>query len=196
MANTDEIGSEIYQLKVTVLGTNPPIWRCVLAPSSLMLDKVHRMLQIVFGWEDCHMHEFSAGKRRFGKPDPDFGLMGRVQTESERRVSLAELLEKVRSKAIYTYDFGDGWDHQIVLEKILERDPALTYPLCMGGERNGPPEDCGGIPGYYNLLDAIQDPKHPDHDDLVEWVGEYDPEAFSIDSVNRKLKGVTRKPKK
>ena len=134
------------------------------------------------------MHEFSAGRRHFGKPDPEDRLMGMPPVENERTVRLAAVLGRVGAKAIYTYDMGDSWEHGIVLEKRLPADPGTAYPVCTGGERACPPEDCGGIPGFYDLLDALGDPTHEQHEELQDWVGDdYDPDAFSVEEVNPML---------
>src|SRR5258708_1799653 len=188
---------EIYQLKVTLLGASPPIWRRLLVPADVTLAYLHNVLQVAMGWEDCHLHEFSIGKRRFGTPDPDDRLMGITSASSERTVTLSSVLGRVGAKATYTYDFGDSWEHGIVLEKRLPRDPSLTYPLCTGGQRACPPEDCGGIGGFYNLLDIIGDPNHEEHEEMLEWVDDdYDPEAFSLDDVNRTLARFHRRRRK
>jgi len=179
---------EIYQLKVTLLGTSPPIWRRLLVPADLTLAQLHNVLQTAMGWEDCHMHEFTVGRRHFGRPSPDDRLMGMPPVENERTVRLASILGRVGAKAIYTYDFGDSWEHGIVLEKRLSPDPKTVYPICTGGQLACPREDCGGIGGFYDLLDAIGDPAHDQYDELRDWVGDdYDPDAFSIDDVNRML---------
>lgn len=179
---------EIFQLKVTLLGTMPPIWRQLLVPANLTLAQLHDVLQTAMGWQECHLHEFCAGYRRFGQPDPEDRFMGTPSVENERTVHLSDVLGRVRSKITYTYDFGDSWEHRIVLEKRLPTDPGSTYPLCIGGERACPPEDCGGIPGFYDLLDALGNPAHPQHDELLEWIGDnYDPDVFSIHDVNRML---------
>ena len=136
------------------------------------------------------MHEFHIGQKRFGKPDPNDSLMGLPATGNERTVRIFSVLGKVGAKAVYTYDFGDGWEHSIAVEKVLPPDPGLAYPLCTAGKLHGPPEDCGGIPGYYNLLEALHD---PDHEEMLEWTGDgFDPEEFSIDEVNRRLAPVQR----
>ncbi len=182
------VSLEIYQLKVTLLGTMPPIWRRLLVPATLTLAQLHDVLQAAMGWQDCHMHEFSAGRRHFGKPDPEDRLMGIPPVENECTVRLASVLGRVGAKLIYTYDMGDSWEHGIVLEKRLPADPGTAYLACTGGERSCPPEDCGGIPGFYDLLDALGDPMHEQHNELRDWVGDdYDPDAFSIDEINRML---------
>jgi hypothetical protein len=98
---------------------------------------------------------------------------------------------------VYTYDFGDSWDHEIVVEKCLAPEPGRAYPVCLAGERHGPPEDCGGLPGFYNLLEAIGDSEHEQHEELIEWLGDdFDPEAFSVDHVNQGLAPLQRRRKK
>ena len=136
----------IYSFKVTLLATSPPIWRRLLVRADVTLAQLHGVLQAAMGWEDGHMHEFSVGQRRFGRPDPEDRFMG-SSVENERRVCLSAILARVGSKAIYTYDFGDGWEHGIVLEKRLPVDPMVTCLVCTGGQLACPPEDCGGVPG-------------------------------------------------
>jgi len=188
---------EIYQIKVTLLGTDPPIWRRLLVPADLTLERLHDVLQLAMGWEDCHMHEFSIGRQRFGKPDPMEQVFGGPRTASERTARLSTVLPRARAKAVYTYDFGDSWDHEIVVEKCLAAEPERAYPACLAGERHGPPEDCGGIPGFYNLLEAISDPEHDQHEELLDWLGDsFDSEAFSVDAVNKHLAPMQRRRKK
>jgi len=185
---------EVFQLKVTLLDSMPPIWRRLLVPANLTLGQLHDVLQAAMGWQDCHMHEFRAGNRHFGIPNPEDRLMGMPPVENERTVHLPNMLGRVGAKAIYTYDFGDSWEHSIVLEKRLPADPGTDYPVCTGGERACPPEDCGGIPGFYNLLDALGDPTHEQHDELQDWIGDnYDPDVFSIDDVNRMITPLRRR---
>jgi hypothetical protein len=188
------VQTEVFQLNVTLLGTMPPIWRRLLVPANITLGQLHNVLQDAMGWQDCHMHEFFAGHRHFGQPDPEDRLMGMPPVENERTVHLSDVLSRVRAKVIYTYDFGDSWEHSIVLEKRLPADPGSTYPVCTGGERACPPEDCGGIPGFYDLLDALADSAHERHEELMDWLeDDYDPDAFSIDDVNRILTPLRRR---
>jgi len=171
----------------------PAIWRRLLAPGDLTLAQLHDVLQSAMGWEDCHMHEFSAGHRHFGKPNPDDRLMG-MPAEDERTVRLSSVLRRIGARAVYTYDMGDSWEHGIVLEKCLPADPGTAYPVCTGGERACPPEDCGGIPGFYDLLDALGDPTHEQHEELRDWVSDdYDPDVFSIEDVNHMLAPLRRR---
>ena len=132
------VPAEIYQLKVTLLGTMPPIWRRLLVPADLTLAQLHDVLQATMGWQDCHMHEFSAGHRHFGKPSPEDRLMGMQPVENERTVRLSNVLSRAGAKAMYTYDMGDSWEHGIVLEKRLPVDPGTAYPVCTDGERACP----------------------------------------------------------
>ncbi len=185
---------EIYQIKVTLLGTRPPIWRRLLVPANLTLEQLHDVLQLAMGWEDCHMHDFRIGQKRFGTPDPDEGLMGLPSTASERTARLFNVMRKVGAKAVYTYDFGDGWEHGIAVEKVLLPEAGHAYPICVDGKRHGPPEDCGGVPGFYNLLEAISNPEHDEHEEMRDWLGDdFDPDAFSVDEVNRQLAPLHRR---
>jgi hypothetical protein len=187
---------DIYQIKVTLLGTKPPIWRRLLVPSSLTLAQLHDAVQTAMGWQGGHMHEFRAGQRSFGKPDPEYRSMGMDPVKSERTVRLSEVLRKTGPKLIYTYDLGDSWEHAIVLEKQLPVDPIASYPVCTDGKLACPPDDCGGIPGFYNLVEAFADPDHEQHKELRDWLGhDFDPMAFSIDSVNQMLLPARRRGK-
>jgi len=187
---------DIYQIKVTLLGTDPPIWRRLLVPAALTLAQLHDVVQTAMGWQNGHMHEFRAGQRYFGKPDPDDRSMGMDPVENERTARLSEVLRKNGPKLIYTYDLGDSWEHAIVMEKQLPVDPNAKYPICTDGQLACPPEDCGGIPGFYDLVDALADPKHKQHKELGDWLGyDFDPLAFSIDSVNRMFLPARRRAK-
>jgi len=191
--NPIENSQQIYQIKVILLGTDPPIWRRLRVPANLTLETLHDVLQLAMGWEDCHMHDFRIGQQRFGTPDPMEREFGGPRTACERTARLFQVLGRAGIKAVYTYDFGDSWEHKIVVEKRLTPEPGGAYPVCLAGERHGPPEDCGGIPGFYNLLEAISDPWHEQHEELLDWLGDgFDPEAFSVDEVNRRLAPIRR----
>jgi hypothetical protein len=183
-AKKNAVSPEIYQLKVTLLDTSPPIWRRLLVRADVTLAQLHDVLQAAMGWDDDHLHEFSVGQRRFGRPNPEEGMSS---TEDERTVRLSGILGRVGSKVIYTYDFGDSWEHGIVLEKRLPADPNMTYPVCTDGQLACPPEDCGGIPGFYDLVEALSDPNHERHEEMREWFDDFDPQSFSVDAVNQIL---------
>ncbi len=179
--------TRIYQLKVTLLGLRPPVWRRILVPSNVSLPRLHDILQIAMGWTDSHLHAFSVDGRSFGEPDPDLDM------ENERSWRLNQLLKQPKDKLVYEYDFGDNWQHQVLLEKILEPEPGVSYPVLVAGKRAAPPEDVGGIWGYAEFLDAIADPSHPEHEEYLDWVGEeFDPEAFDVEEANRALAYVRR----
>ena len=184
---------EIYQMKMSLLDTRPPVWRRLLVPAGLTLEVLHDVLQLAMGWYDSHLHELRVGQQRFGKPGPDDELMGLPAVVNESTAHLFKVLGKTGAKAIYTYDFGDSWEHSIVVEKVLPSEAGVAYPICVGGKLHCPPEDCGGIPGYYDLLDAISDPAHKEHDDTLDWLGGgFDPDAFSLDDVNQRLRPLQR----
>ena len=178
----------IYQLKVTLKDSKPPIWRRILVPSKIDLGGFHGILQIVMGWTDSHLHQFVSGRTLYGTPFDEFGSGLDMECEDETEYSLSQLMKKEKDSIIYEYDFGDGWEHKIILEKILPYDSSVRVPTCVKGKRACPPEDCGGIWGYGNLLEAIKDPSHPEHREMLEWLGgEFDPEVFDIEQTNNAL---------
>jgi len=177
--------SDVYQIKVTLKGSKPPIWRRFQVTGDTRLSTLHRILQGIMGWENYHLYQFTIGDTYFGAPDFELDI------ENDRKVRLSQVVPGEKAKFTYEYDFGDSWEHQILIEKILPPEPGVRYPICLTGKRACPPEDCGGIWGYADFLEAIQDPKHPEHDEMLEWVGEdFDPEAFDLDEVNRVLKRI------
>lgn len=179
---------EVYQMKVTLKQSRPPIWRRIQIADNTTLAKLHRVLQIVMGWYDCHLHQFVIGGAYFGVPDREFADFGPPMM-SEGNVRLHQVVVNPKMRFTYEYDFGDDWGHAILVEKILEPNPTAHYPVCLAGARCCPPEDCGGIWGYGELLQALQDPNHEQHEELVEWVGgEFDPERFDLEAINRRLK--------
>ena len=177
----------IYQLKVTLKDSKPPIWRRILVRGDISLAKLHQILQIAMGWEDSHLHQFIVDGTSYGEPDPEY----RDEMKSERRVKLNQVAPHEKDRFTYEYDFGDSWEHQIVVEKILAPDPGAHYPVCVAGKRACPPEDCGGVWGYGSLLEAISDPANPEHEEMLEWVGEdFDPEAFDLEEINEGLNRI------
>lgn len=154
--------------------------------------RLHTILQVVMGWTDSHLHQFKVGDVCFAEPHKEF-VPGPIDS---RQITLNQIAPRRGSTCIYEYDFGDSWEHLIEVEDELpvERMTA-PVPRCIGGERACPPEDCGGPHGYAELLDAIGDPRHPEHDGSVEWAGpEFDPEAFNVDQINRILARYVRRP--
>jgi hypothetical protein len=173
----------LYQVKVTLLGSKPPIWRRLIVKDDTRLDQLHSILQIAMGWSDYHLHEYRVRGSYIGIPHPDYDM----EIEDERIVYLQDIISSPRDSFVYEYDSGDGWGHKIVLEKILPLNFSES-PVVIKGKKACPPEDCGGIWGYYEFLSAIQDPKHEEHDSMLEWVGgEFDPDEFDMNNINRKL---------
>lgn len=178
--------ADIFQLKIMLRGVKPPIWRRLQVPADILLPRLHRVFQVAMGWTDSHLHEFTIGGRPYGQPSSDWGG---YYAFPERSVRLHQVVSGPNTRFTYLYDFGDGWQHEVRVEKVLAPEPGVHYPRCLGGARACPPEDCGGFPGYVEFLEAIQDPKHERHDELLEWVGgHFDPEAFDVEMVNRRLK--------
>ena len=175
----------IYQVKVTLKGSKPPIWRRILVRSDVTLAELHDVLQAVMGWWDYHLHQFIVGEMYFGVPHPDYGM----EMLDESEVRLNQIADE-GARFVYEYDFGDSWEHVLEVEKVLPPDPDRQIPVCVKGRRACPPEDVGGVWGYEMYLEAIQDPDHPEHDMYIEWRGEFDPEAFDLEEINQALRGL------
>ncbi len=175
----------IYQLKVTLKYSSSPIWRRLQVASTDSLEDVHIALQIVMGWTNSHLHQFVKDRVCYGIPDEDFP--SDMLDETDYR--LDQLLKKEKDALIYEYDFGDGWMHDVVLEKILPFKTDVKLPVCLKGSRACPPEDVGGVPGYEMFLEAIANPSHPEYEDMLEWIGGgFDPEDFELAEVNDLLR--------
>lgn len=175
---------QIYQVKATIVGTKPPVWRRLLVPNTITLLELHEVLQAAFGWWDCHLHEFEIDGVRYGTDDDDgWGPPPR----SERRARLGEVATEGAAFS-YVYDFGDNWEHRLVVEKVVAAVPGEVYPACLAGRRACPPEDCGGVWGYAGFLAAVSDPTHPEHGSMLEWVGgAFDPNAFDAGDFAHRL---------
>ena len=182
MARTPRATTRVmYQIKVTLKGSKPPIWRRMQITSDTTLVQFHRIVQCVMGWDGSHLYQFVIGGIAYGDP----GMVGEWDIEDARTAPLAALVRGEKSKFLYEYDFGDSWEHELLVEKILPLDEGKRYPVCLTGKRACPPEDCGGVWGYASFLEAIHDPEHPEHEEMLEWIGgEFDPEAFDRDEVN------------
>ena len=182
---------EIYQLKVTLAEIEPPVWRRLLVPGEISLFKLHEIIQIAMGWTNSHLHQFVQGDTFYGIPDDDFEDAHPIR--DEREYTLAKVLPKKGRKIVYEYDMGDCWQHVVEMEEIHAPKGWQLNPQCLDGARRCPPEDVGSTPGYENFLAAIKDPKHSEHDELLEWVGgNFDPEAFSAEIVNQDLKELVK----
>jgi hypothetical protein len=182
---------EIYQIKITLRNSRPPIWRRIQVKSDTTLAKLHKILQVVMGWEDAHMHQFVIRGQRHGVPEPDEDHIVSRKTEDGRKHTLSEFVSGENFRFAYNYDFGDNWEHVLVVEESIPQQEGVRYPLCLDGASACPPEDIGGIPGYEDLLEAIKNPNHPEHAEHLEWVGDdFDPDAFDVDEINGLLRAV------
>src|SRR5262245_53892345 len=168
--------NEITTVRIELRHTDPLIWRQVEVPTSITLKVLHDIIQAVMGWFDYHLWEFTIGKQKYGLPmDDDWETEPRI---AAAKVRLRDVLRARKTVIDYTYDFGDGWEHRLTVTDVRAGQRDVSYPRYIGGERNGPPEDCGGIPGFSELLEAIADRTHSSHAHLKEWVGDYDPDKF------------------
>jgi hypothetical protein len=188
--SVQESQQAVYQLKVVLLETDPQIWRRFVVPSSVTLHRLHLILQDVVGWTNSHLYRFQVGTKEYAEPDPD-NEFNELDFKNSRRTQLGRLVTKKGSTFLYEYDFGDSWLHELVVEDILEHKPGIRYPACLAGERACPPEDCGGIYGYAELLEVMNDPEHEEYPDTMTWLGgRFDPEAFDLKAVNNKLRSM------
>jgi len=179
------LNAPILQLRVALEEIEPSIWRRILVPSDLTFAKLHLVLQETMGWWSSHSHRFEIGDRRIGTPSDDLPL------EDDRTIRIGQVLLEAGARARYEYDFDAGWRHEITVEKSVERDSRVSYPICIAGARACPPEDCGGASGYKELLAALADPLHEEHEHLLTWVGgHFDPEGFDVNRTNVAIRGI------
>ncbi len=180
--------AEIYQIKITLNGIRPPIWRRIQVASNTTLQDLHNILQVTMGWMGGHLHMFTASGEQYSLApfyEPDSSFLDEIDAKDSSRIKLNKLVTGEGYKMLYEYDFGDGWEHVILVEKILPMTPDTKLPVCIKGKRACPPEDVGGIWGYEEFLQALQDPDHPEHEMYAEWLDyDFDPEYFDKDEVN------------
>ena len=168
--------NQIATIRIELRHTNPVIWRQVEVPTSVTLKVLHDIVQAVMGWFNYHLWEFTIDKRRYGLPmDEDRGTTPRIEAT---KVRLCDILKPRKTMIDYLYDFGDTWEHRLTVTDVRQGQPGISYPRYIGGEQSAPPEDCGGIPGFYETLNAIADPDHPNHAEAKEWLDDYDPDAI------------------
>ena len=191
---------DIYQFEISLKEVNPPIWRRIQVPESYNFWDLHVAIQDSMGWWDSHLHSFTLENPETGE-ETEIGIPGdefwdEVPTRPGWKEKISKWFTEKNKKAEYVYDFGDDWHHEIKLEKILPKEEKIKYPRCIAGERACPPEDCGGIWGYHDLLEIISDPAHEEYEELMEWLGGgYDPEAFDptrveFDKPKERLKNI------
>jgi hypothetical protein len=179
-------------LKITLRDVSkPPVWRRVLVRADITLRDLHEVIQQAMGWENYHMHVFSTGRQDYGSPDSE------LQYASDKKALLSEVLTAPGDRLRYTYDFGDDWEHDIVLEQARPAESREAYPLCLAGKGACPPEDCGGAWGYAGLKEILARPSHEEHEEMLDWLGldtaaEFDPGELSIDEVNDRLSRLAK----
>jgi pRiA4b ORF-3-like protein len=184
-----EPGEPIYQVKIILMGAeDPPVWRRVLVPAAIRLDRLHEVIQATMGWQDAHLHAFVDGQTYYGVRDAE------LRYRDERATRLTELVTP-GERLLYTYDFGDDWDHEIIIEEATVAAPGARYPRCAAGQGACPPEDAGGWPGYTRLVQILTDPGHEEHQDMLDWLGlnsrsQFDPARFDPEEANRRLAAV------
>ena len=181
----------VYQLKVELKEIRPAIWRRIQVEGSTTLHELHDILQVAMGWDNGHLYEFEIGGRRYGSPEEEFADPDFTEpVVNDKEAKLSQVAPMVKAKLLYMYDFGDDWRHELTVEKIMPAEKGRQYPVCLAGERACPPEDCGGPWGYADILEALKHPEDPDSEELLEWVGEFEPDQFDIDQINMWLKQI------
>jgi hypothetical protein len=182
----------IYQLKITIADIEPAIWRRVLVPAETTLEQLHKIIQTVFGWWDYHLHQYVVDGRHYGLPDPEYSDE-LPEMFDERNVTLRDVLGA--RAIVYEYDFGDDWKHSVEIESAtIASDPNVQYPVCTGGARACPREDCGGTPGYFRVLEILGDPMHEEYREMKTWVGrKYDPEKLDLMAIDRALRKLRKR---
>jgi len=180
----------LFQFKITLLDIQPAIWRRIQIPDCTLVD-LHEYIQAAFGWENYHLHQFEIDGVQYRQSAPN-GDEFDADFEDETDVLLSKLLPKSKKKIrwLYEYDFGDGWRHEVLFEGFPPLDPKTKPPVCLEGERACPPEDCGGPPGYANYIDAIADPEHEQHQEMLEWRGSFDPSVFDTKKATKRIRKV------
>ena len=176
----------VHTVKINLLGTKPPIWRRVQVPSRIDLLRLHHIIQDVFGWQDCHMWVFETPAGSYGVADRELGH------RNAAGIRLDQIAAQPGTRLRYTYDFGDDWEHDLLIEDVRTAEPGVAYPRCMTGRRACPPEDCGGVWGYAELVDILSDPTHQEHQERLEWLGldtadDFNPAHFDLTDTNNAL---------
>ena len=181
----------IYQMKIKLLNFKPWIWRRVLVPSGSTLRDLHHIIQAAMPWDGGHLHQFIIDQDSYGPTMKELGSDWGEEVLDERKFTLEKLSLPLKYKFKYEYDFGDDWAHEITFEKIVASDPGQIYPICIDGENAAPPDDCGGVWGYHELLKILADPKNPEYKNRQRWLGEkFVPTKFKIDKTNQNLRNL------
>jgi len=181
--------NKIYQVQIALKGSKPKIWRRLLIESDLRLSDFHIIIQVAMGWTNSHFHQFVKNGINFRVKYPDDDFWDEHEDVDYKKTKVSALLKKEKDKLVYEYDFGDSWDHDIILEKILPKDDNAFYPICLAGKMKCPPEDCGGISGFEDMLEILKDPSHEEYEEYIVWTGGgFDPKEFDKEALNETLK--------
>jgi hypothetical protein len=181
--------NKIYQIQISLKDFRPSIWRRILIQPDLPLADFHKVIQTTMGWTNSHLHHFIKNRTFYAKRYHDDDFWDELDNVDYKDLKISDLLKKEKEKIIYEYDFGDSWEHEILLEEITSNDNKIKYPICIKGKMNCPPEDCGGVWGYANILEIINQPDHEEYESCIEWLGEeFDPEYFDKNEINKMLK--------
>lgn len=187
MANKQE-PRKMYEIKISLSESNPLIWRRVQVPRDLTLYQLHQVIQTAMGWDDEHLHEFKIGQKRYASSRNEYADFDNSMGNEDIARLNGVAKPKSKTKIIYTYDFGDSWQHDIQIECELESDSPERQARCVAGENACPPEDSGGLYGYYDKLDTLDDPLDSEYEHTREWLGEdFDPKHFDREVTNRRL---------
>ncbi len=182
-------GKTAIQLRISLKDHTPGIWRRLVVPGEIKLSKLHSIFQAAMGWEGYHLHQFRIAEQVYGVPDDEFDFE-EFDGIDEDSVVLSEVVTAPMLFR-YQYDFGDNWQHEVVVETIEPVPLVLRFAACIDGQRACPPEDCGGTGGFAEFVKAVTDPTHEEHVDYVQWLGRlFDPEAFSVAATNAALQRV------
>ncbi|MDA0220776.1 MAG: plasmid pRiA4b ORF-3 family protein [Proteobacteria bacterium] len=192
---TDETPAKIATLRIELLDTEPPVWREVEVPVAITLKQLHQIVQAAMGWHDAHLWQFTVGRQEYGPSTGGNLGWGPAPSVRADKVGLGEVLKPRKTTLEYIYDFGDTWEHRLVVTRIRDAVNGEAYPRYVAGQGNAPPEDCGGTPGFYEMLDARDDPGHPDHEDAVDWLGDYDPAAIDEAAIRLRLGRIAKRRK-
>ena len=189
--------SDVVRLKITLMDTEPPIWRRIEVPTAITLKDLHAIIQAAMGWQNYHLYQFHVGRQTINGPGMDDGGFSGRKNISAGRVQIDDILAGKVRRFDYLYDMGDGWEHELRIEKLLPADPAASYPRFINGAGQCPPEDVGGLPGFYNFLEALEDTKHPDHEELIDWYGgPFDPNDLDETKIRKRLVRLAARKKR
>lgn len=182
---------KIVRLRIELSDMDPPIWRRVDVPADFPLRRVHDVIQAVFDWLDYHLHQFEIDDRLYGATEYDEGDLDGGRLYDDRNIRLGALLDRGVERFIYRYDFGDDWEHVITVERVLDPEEGVEYPILVDGARRAPPEDCGGPPGFDAFLEAMLDEAYEEHEAMMDWYGErFDPDDLELETVEAMLSRI------